>query len=519
MPKIATGSGRYDDNMDVVGVDEEREVDELLEDRADPVIGDTELMGKLREAWQMIWPLDVIVEWLEKQPACSSCVSQSRKCYPSPQPGSLRCMPCARSRAKPCPRKRQFQVEKSAEVLQLTVEHVERLVEQADASPFKMPISGKLWRSTSEKNMRRMARKSTPGRVRAKNDFQEPGPSQIISAPAPNFELLSPAYPDTDQNPSRPPQNAPTGLTIKLPPFVGRGANDKRTNLVEPDPRPEAPIHHSPVIPQDSHVTIQDVLPNEQDSSLLWSPLSSVGECLPSLDVNNPPVEEVQPQPPAPPPVVPDVNPAHTVITLNAVDSGFEEEFEEVPVVFASELDRAEEEIARLKSALEAQEKEVARLQRNLKRRDEQLEDIREELDEVIHLPTPRATAAAEHENSMRKYTACQYVARTLRAMRVEGLTEEEREALLLKAERHLGRLANVEMDGIWDPKADADALFLGLVNGSSARAARHAQRGATNPTPAKTTNPTPAKTSVSASGIPQQRPPKRRRQGDSEQL
>ncbi|KAG1723273.1 hypothetical protein EDB19DRAFT_1834658 [Suillus lakei] len=459
MPKTATGSGHYDENMDVVGVDEEREVDELLEDRTDLVTDNAELMAKLREAWQMIWPLHVIVEWVEKQPPCSACVSLSRKCYPSPQ-----------------------------EVLQLTVEQVERLAQQADASPSKLPISGKLWRSNSEKNLRRIARKSTPGRARAKNN-QEPGPSQIISAPAPNLEPLSPVHPDPVQNPPRPPQNAPTGLTIKLPPFLGRGANDKRTHLVEPDPTPEAPIHHSPAIPQGSHGTIQDVdvLPNEQTPSLLLSPLSSVEDHLPSLDVNNPPIEEVQQQPPVSPPMVPDVDPAPTVITFGAADSGFEEEYDEIPVVFASELDHAEEEIVRLKSALGAQEKEVARLQRNLKRRDEQLEDIREELDEVIHLPTPRTTPASEHENSMRKYTACQYVARTLRALRVHAETEEEREALLLKAERHLGRLANVEIDGIWDPKADADALFMGLVNGSSARAARHAQRGAANPSPAKT--------------------------------
>ncbi|KAG1814308.1 uncharacterized protein BJ212DRAFT_363440 [Suillus subaureus] len=500
MPKTATGSGYYAEIMDVMGVDEEREVDELLEDRTETVTDNPELMAKLHEVWQTIWPLHVIVEWVERQPACAACVSQSRECYPSSRQGSLRCMPCARSRAKPCPRKRQFQIEKSAEVLQLTVEQVEGLVQQADASPSKLPVSGKLWRSTTEKNLRRIARKSTPRRARAKNN-QEPGPSQIISAPAPNLEPRSPAHPPTVQNPPQLPQNAPTGLTIKLPPFASRGAYEKRTHLVESDLTPETPIHHSPVIPQGSHVTIQDVLPNEQTPSILWSPPASVAERLPSLDVNDPPVREVQPQPPVPP----DVNPVPTVITLAGIDAGIEEEFDEIPVVFASELDHAEEEIAQLKSALEAQEKEVARLQRNLKRRDEQLEDIREELDEVIHLPTPRATPASEHENSMRKYTACQYVARTLRALRVDAETEEEREALLLKAERHIGRLANVEMDGIWDLKADADALFMGLVNGSSARAARHAQRGATNPSSAKI--------SGSASTIPQQRPPKRRRQ------
>ncbi|KAG2338813.1 hypothetical protein BDR05DRAFT_1062517 [Suillus weaverae] len=503
MPKTATGSVYHDETMDIMGVDEEREVDELLEDRADT--DNSELMAKLREAWQMIWPLHVIVEWLEKQPPCAACVSQSRKCYPSPQQGSLRCMPCARSRAKPCPRKRQFQIEKSAEVLQLTVEQVEGLAQQADASPFKLPISGKLWRSTTEKNLRRIARKSTPGQARAKNN-QEPGPSEIISVPTLNLEPLSPAHSSTIQNPPRLPQNASTGLTIKLPPFAGRGAYEKRTHLVEPDPMPEAAIHHSPVVPKGSHATIQDVLPNEQAPSILCSPPASVAERLPSLDVNNPPVRDVQPQPP----VFPDVNPAPTVITLAGINAGIEEEFEEIPVVFASELDHAEEEIARLKSALEAQEKEVARLQRNLKRRDEQLEDIREELDEVIHLPTPRATPASEQENSMRKYTACQYVARTLRALRIDAETDEEREALLLKAERHLGRLANVEMDGIWDPKADADALFMGLVNGSSARAARHAQRVA---------NPSSAKTSASASTVPHQRLAKRRRQGDLDQL
>lgn len=504
MPKTATGSGHYDESMDVMGVDEEREVDELLEDRTDTVMDsdNIELMAKLREAWQMIWPLHVIVEWLEKQPPCGACVSQSRKCYPSPQQGSLRCMPCARSRAKPCPRKRQFQVEKSAEVLQLTVEQVERLVQKADASPFKLPISGKLWRSTTEKNLRRIARKSIPGRTRAKNK-QEPGPSPIISAPVPTLEPLSPAHSSTVQNPPRIPQNAPTGLTIKLPPFANRGTHENRTHE-EPDPTPEAPIHHSPVIPQSSHVTIQDVSPNENVPSILCSPPASVAERLPSLDVNNSPAREVQPQPP-------DINPAPTVITLAGIDAGIEEEFDEIPVVFASELDHAEEEISRLKSALEAQEKEVARLQLNIKRRDEQLKDIREELDEVIHLPTPRVTPASEQENSMRKYTACQYIARTLRALRVDAETEEEREALLLKAERHLGRLANVEMDGIWDLKADADALFMGLVNGSSARAARHAQRGAGNPGPAKAT--------ASASTIPQPRPSKRKRQGDSDQL
>lgn len=500
MPKTATGSGYYIDNMDVMGVDEEREVDELLEDRTDTVTDNPELMAKLRDAWQMIWPLHVIVEWVEKQPPCTACVSQSRKCYPSSQQGSLRCMPCARSRAKPCPRKRQFQIEKSAEVLQLTVEQVEGLVQQADASPLKLPVSGKLWRSTTEKNLRRIARKSTPGRARAKNN-QESGPSQIISAPAPNLEPLSPAHPPTAQNPPQLPQNAPTGLTIKLPPFTSRGVYENGIHLVEPNLTPETPIHYSPVIPQGSHATRQDVL-YEQAPSVLSSPPSSVAECFPSLDVNNSPVREVQPQP-----LFPDVNP--TIITLAGIDAGIEEEFDEIPVVFASELDHAEDEIARLKSALEAQEKEVARLQRNLKRRDEQLEDIREELDEVIHLPTPRATPASEHENSMRKYTACQYVARTLRALRVDAETEEEREALLLKAERHLGRLANVEMDGIWDPKADADALFMGLVNGSSARAARHAQRGVTNPSSAKI--------SVSASAIAQPRPSKRRRQGDSD--
>lgn len=502
MPKTATGSGYYDENMDVMGVDEEREVDELLEDRTETVTDNAELMAKLREAWQMIWPLHVIVEWVEKQPPCAACVSQSRECYPSSQEGSLRCMPCARSRAKPCPRKRKFQIEKSAEVLQLTVEQVERLVQQADASPSKLPVSGKLWRSTTEKNLRRIALKSIPRRARAKNN-QKPGPSQIISAPA-NLEPLSPAHSSTIQNSPWLPQNAPTGLTIKHPLVASRSAHEKRTHL---HLTPEAPTHHSPVIPQASHATIEDVSYNEQTPSVLSSPPASVAQRLPSLDVDDPPVREVQPQPP----VFSDVNPTPTVITLAGIDAGIGEEFDEIPVVFASELDHAEEEIARLKSALEAQQKEVARLQRNLKRRDEQLEDIREELDEVIHLPTPRITAASEHENSMRKYTACQYVARTLRALRVDAETEEEREALLLKAERHLGRLANVEMDGIWDPKADADALFTGLVNGSSARAARHAQRG--------TVNPSPAKISGSASAIPQQRPPKRRRQGDLDQL
>ncbi|KAG1908837.1 uncharacterized protein F5891DRAFT_995152 [Suillus fuscotomentosus] len=482
MPKTATRSSRYhheNENMDVAG-DEEREVDELLEDKTDTVTDNPELMAKLREAWQMIWPVHVIVEWVERQPACAACVSQSRKCYPSPQQGSLRCMPCARSRAKPCPLKRQFQIEKSAEVLQLTVEQVKGLVQQADASSSKLP--------------------SAPRGSRAKND-QEPAPSHIISAPAPNLEPLSPAYPSTVQNTPQLPQTAPTGLTVKLRSFTGRGVHEQRTHLVEPDPTPGTPIHHS----QDSHVTFQDVSPGGRALSILSSPPSSVAERLSSPDMNNSSVREVQLQPP----VFQNGNPAPTVVTLAGIDAGIDEEFDEIPVVFASELDRAEEEIARLRSALEAQEKEVARLQRNLKRRDEQLEDIREELDEVIHLPTPRATPASEHENSMRKYTACQYVARTLRALRVDAETEEEREALLLKAERHLGRLANVEMDGMWDAEADADALFTGLVNGSSARAARHAQRGAVNPSSAKT--------SVSASTIAQQRPSKRRRRGDSD--
>ncbi|KAG0701969.1 hypothetical protein DFH29DRAFT_1069366 [Suillus ampliporus] len=516
MPTIATESGYYDENMDVMGVDEEREVDELLEDRTNPVLDKAELMAKLREAWQMIWPLHVIVDWVEKQPPCAACVSQSRKCYGAPQPGSLRCMPCAHSRAKPCPRKRQFQIEKAAEVLQLTVEQVEELIRQVDASPLKLPTTGKLWRSTSEKNLRRMARKSTPGRVLARNRFEEPGPSQIVSAPAPNLEPLSPSRPDTVQNPPpcslpRPTHNAPTGLKIKLPANLGRGVHEKRTRVAEPGPTHEVPIHDSPVIPRASHLTTHDAPSVEQAPSLPSSSSAPVAECLPSLDVNNPPAREVQQHPPISPPMVPDVNPAPTIVTLGGVDCGSADEFDEIPVVFASELEHAEEEIARLKSALEAQEKEVARLQRNLKRRDEQLEDIREELDEVIHLPTPHATPASEQENNMRKYTACQYIARTLRAVRGDAVTEEEREALLLKAERHLGRLANVEMDGIWDPKADADALFMGLINGSSARAARHAQRGAANPSPAKN--------SVSASAIPQQRPPKRRRQGDSDQL
>lgn len=503
MPKTATRSGYYDENMDIIGVDEEREVDELLEEETETITDNPELMAKLREAWQMIWPQQVIVEWVEKQPSCGGCVSQSRKCYPSPQQGSLRCMPCARSRAKPCPWKRQFQIEKSAEVLQLTVEQVEGLVQQADTSPAKLPVCGKLWRSTTEKNLRRIALQSIPKRARAKNN-QELGPSQIISSPAPNLEPLSPAHSSTAQNSPRLPQNG-AGLTIKFPLSARRGVYENRTHLAESDSTPEAPIHRSPVVPQGPHATTQDVF-YEQAPSILSSPPASVAERSPSLDVDNSHVREVQPQPP----VFPDVNSAPTVITLAGIDAGIEEEFDEIPVVFASELDRAEEEIARLRSALEAQEKEVARLQRNLKRRDEQLEDIREELDEVIHLPTPRATPASEQENSMRKYTACQYVARTLRALRVDAETEEEREALLLKAERHLGRLANVEMDGMWDPKADADALFIGLVNGSSARAARHAQRVAI---------PSPAKISASASAIPQQRSLKRRRQGDSDQL
>ncbi|KAG1741885.1 uncharacterized protein EDB91DRAFT_1129995 [Suillus paluster] len=493
MPTTATESGYYDESMDVMGVDEEREVDELLEDKTTSVLDKAELMAKLRETWQRIWPVDIIVDWVEKQPACAACVSQSRKCYGAPQPGSLRCMPCARSRAKPCPRKRQFQIEKSAEVLQLTVEQVEELVRQVEASPLKLPPSGKLWRSSTEKNIRRMARRSAPGH----SNLPRP-PTDTVQNSVPSCSL------------PRPPHNVPTGLKIKLP-ALARGP-EKPTRLAEPDPPQVIPVHDTPVIPRGSHVTTHDAPSVGQAPSLPGSLSASVAECLP-------PAREIQVQSPIPPPTIPDVNPAPiipevnpapTIVTLRGVDCGPTDEFDEIPVVFASELDHAEEEIARLKSALEAQEKEVARLQRNLKRRDEQLEDIREELDEVIHLPTPHATPASELEHSMRKYTACQYIARTLRAMRADTVTEEEREALLLKAERHLGRLANIEMDGIWDPKADADALFMGLVNGSSARAARHAQRGAANPTPAKT--------SVSASAT-QQRPPKRRRQGDTDEL
>lgn len=68
MPKTLTGSRHYDENMDVMGVDEEREVDELLEDKTDTIMDNPELLAKLREAWQMIWPLHVIMEWVEKQP-------------------------------------------------------------------------------------------------------------------------------------------------------------------------------------------------------------------------------------------------------------------------------------------------------------------------------------------------------------------------------------------------------------------------------------------------------------------
>lgn len=68
MPKTHTGSRHYDENMDVMGVDEEREVDELLEDKTDTIMDNPELLAKLREAWQMIWPLHVIMEWVEKQP-------------------------------------------------------------------------------------------------------------------------------------------------------------------------------------------------------------------------------------------------------------------------------------------------------------------------------------------------------------------------------------------------------------------------------------------------------------------
>lgn len=77
-------------------------------------------MAKLRQAWQMIWSLNVIVEWIEKQ-SPSQRVSQSRKCHLSPQQDLLCCTPYAHLNAKPCLRRRQFQIERLAEELQLTV--------------------------------------------------------------------------------------------------------------------------------------------------------------------------------------------------------------------------------------------------------------------------------------------------------------------------------------------------------------------------------------------------------------
>ncbi|KIJ60494.1 hypothetical protein HYDPIDRAFT_32130 [Hydnomerulius pinastri MD-312] len=444
---------------------EEREVDELLDseevsENTQSLSQDPELLEKFNTLWRKTWPADVIDAWVNKQTEpCVECQKRSLKCESKPR--ALRCTACARSRRGPCSRWRAFQIHQVAVTLNLSPTATEALARQLEFKSTKFQF----------RKPKRSVFKHTPAIPSSMRFLQRPshaprsGSPQVVSAPVgetvDESEMASSSG-TSAQSASHPPIH----LRIKLPALNRRtgddappsadqqvgGADDEGdAGRVSRSTSPNISPPHSP-----PHTPEDPTSPN-----LVWPDVE-----VPRADSADVPEPSYEPPPPVEPPAT---QPEQTVAPAPTKVPTVKDKPPRRPAkrsVAQADIAARDEEIARLKAQLEVQEREIVTL--------------RQEVEAVDDLPSvpgqqpgqappsfSRSGAVSENENSTRRYLALQYISRTLKGARDASASQEQRDGFLARAERHLARLAHLEMEGIWRSDVDADEVFAGLARDS----------------------------------------------------
>ncbi|KAF9229774.1 hypothetical protein BS17DRAFT_39945 [Gyrodon lividus] len=438
---------------------QEREADLLLNseevaENTRALAQDPAIFDKFQRLWRRLWPADVVDEWAKKQTEpCVECQKRSLKCESKRR--AIRCIPCARFRRGPCSRWRAFQIHQVGLTLKLSPAVTEALARQLEFNSAKSQSKTSKKRlfkptpvmpSSVLSSMRLLQRTSYARRSRSPEIMFTPtGETADDSVVGSSSQIASQSV-----------SHAPTYLRIKLPPLSRRSGTDV-------GPSVEGQVggldledeHRSSIASCGTGGLHQSLLrtPEEPVSpNLIWPP---DGEAIRSISVT---LSEPSYEPP--PPIEPIITlsepSAHSPPENPSAEKGRHSPRSTRRSPQPADVISRNEEIASLKGELAVREREIASMRQEM----QALASLRNPPPQLPAVTPLRRAPISENDNRTRRYLSLQYIARTLKGAREANTSEEERNALLVRAEHHLTRLANLEMEGIWRSDVDSDELF-----------------------------------------------------------
>ncbi|KIK94495.1 hypothetical protein PAXRUDRAFT_827931 [Paxillus rubicundulus Ve08.2h10] len=429
---------------------EEREVDELLD--SEEVAGDDRSLAhdpatiqEFQRLWRKTWPSQVVDEWVRNQTEpCIECRKRFLRC--ETKSGAVRCIPCARARRGPCSRWRAFQLHQIGVTLKLSPAVTEVLAQQPQFSNSK--ILPKMTRKTLSKHTPALP-SSMPSSMRflqRTSRIRRSRSPQVASAPAADDSEVD----DKPQTAAQSASRASAHLRIKLPApscHFGRWSQEVGGSDLEEEHRSSIASRSAGDLPQSPPRT-----PGEPVSlDLPWSPDGGVAQSI-SMALPEPSYEP-------PPAITPSELPTQSPPGNSAAERNGHSPRSAGRSLHQADITARDAEISSLRRELAAREREIASLRQQM----QTLNGVPNPPPQRLVGPSSQGTPISENESSTRRYLALQYIARTLKGAR-ESNTSEEREALLVRAEHHLARLANLEMEGIWKSDVDADEMFASLA-------------------------------------------------------
>ncbi|KAF8845516.1 hypothetical protein BDN67DRAFT_464231 [Paxillus ammoniavirescens] len=434
---------------------EEREVDELLDSEA--VAGDDRALAhdpatiqEFQRLWRKTWPSQVVDEWVRNQTEpCVECKKRFLRCETKSR--AVRCIPCARARRGPCSRWRAFQLHQIGQTLNLSPAVTEALAQQPQFSISK--ILPKRTKKTLSKHTPALP-SSMPSSMRLlqrTSRIRRPRSPQVVSAPAgESADGL-----EVEDRPQAAPQSASRAaahLRIKLPApsrhFGGWTAKRVGGSDHEEEHRSSIPPRSAGDPPQSPPRTpVESVSPN-----LLWPPDGEADQSI-SMALPEPSYEP-------PPSITPSDLPAQSPPGNSSAERDGYSRCSAGRSPQQADILARDAEIASLKRELAAREREIASLRQQMRA----VDSASNPPPQPLAGPSSQSMSISENESSTRRYLALQYIGRTLKGAREANTSEEERETLLVRAEHHLARLANLEMEGIWKSDVDADEMFASLA-------------------------------------------------------
>ncbi|KIJ21383.1 hypothetical protein PAXINDRAFT_164895 [Paxillus involutus ATCC 200175] len=435
---------------------EEREVDELLD--SEEVAGDDRALAhdpatirEFQRLWRKTWPSQVVDEWVRNQTEpCVECKKRFLRCETKSR--AVRCIPCARARRGPCSRWRAFQLHQIGQTLNLSPAVTEALAQQPQFSISK--ILPKRTRKTLSKHtpalpssmpssMRLLQRTSRKRRSRS---------PQVVSAPVGETADGSEVA-DIPKTAAQSASHASAHLRIKLPApsrrFGGWTAErEVGGSDLEEDHISSIASRSADDLPQSPPRTPgEPVSPN-----LLWPPDGEADQSI-SMALPEPSYEP-------PPSITPSDLPTQSPPGNSSAERNGHSHRSAGRSPQQADIIARDAEIASLKRELAAREREISSLRQQMRA----VDSVPNPPPQPLAGPSSQSMPISENESSTRRYLALQYIGRTLKGVREANTSEDEREALLVRAEHHLARLANLEMEGIWKSDVDADEMFASLA-------------------------------------------------------